>query len=158
MPPSGGPIRWAFEMGAPRWPPNPHCSRRPGGAVAPLWNGLVSWGPETAGCSDGGPETAGCSDGGPEMAGCSDGGPEMAPKPPKCSQRPGGAVALLWDGERRAGGEHAKIAVLGALQWGRGGARSLPGERAPQEAARESPGVLAVAEQHLAADDGGADA
>src|SRR5438105_527554 len=28
-------------MGAPKWPPNPHGSRRPGGAVAPLENALV---------------------------------------------------------------------------------------------------------------------
>jgi len=34
--------------------------------------------------------------GGPEMAGGLGGGPEMAPTPPRRSERPGQAVALLY--------------------------------------------------------------
>src|SRR5205814_1278009 len=35
-------------MGAPRWPPNPHRSGRPGEAVAPLYFRLTAGGPEMA--------------------------------------------------------------------------------------------------------------
>src|SRR5438445_13795570 len=62
-------------MGAPRWPPAPHRSSRPGGAVALLW---FTWGPR-----DGPqPPIVRRAPAEPWRSSGLHGGPEMAPNPP----------------------------------------------------------------------------
>ena len=85
-------------MGAPKWPPYPQRSGRPGGAVAPLDNGWER-GPEMAPI----PPSVRRAPGNPVRSSISVvviGAPKWPPYPQR-SGRPGGAVAPLDNGWER---------------------------------------------------------